>query len=690
MVTVSKGEYLRASLRQTYKEIINEEIEIEESEAKSLGLIKNDNQEELTPQEPINIYDYLVYEAVDNCYFGFGTTSYWAGNIYYSTDLGYHWNNLESHSITPLILKGNKILFKGNVYVFGDTPEINVIGKYKLSGNLNSIKYINSSNNNSLYLGNDNCISIKDLIISNSINNLHIYGDLLEELEIPNNITQLYISCSKLTELEIPNTVTNLNINECTGLTELEIPSSVTNLNIYGCTGLTEIEIPNSVTDLTINGCTGLTELEIPNSVINLDCNFYGYNNLTYIIFGSRITYIDNYYNLGTYNLENLEYIQILSENFNINHLSNIIDSLPYQTIIYLHLNLKSILQEIYGNCYEYNGHTIRYIGESEPIIEPTGQQEPTGEIEPTGETGQTEEIEPYQITYKHLDYIEWSEFANNNFIISVEIPGTIRKIESYAFSNCKKLESVIIPDSVTNLGGYIFSNCSSLISISIPNSIYSLPGGMFYNCTSLQTFNIPKNIESIGSSCFEGCMNLTSIIMNSNIRALSDNVFKNCTNLTSFNFNNISNIFNECFKNCISLTEINLTKACYLGDYVFENCSNLLKVTLNNNVIDVYDGNITIGSYAFNNCTSLRELNIICKETYGSTHNELKYKIVNGCTSLNKITYLCSNQEDINNIERDTWGTVANSGVFIKNPDVTISLDQIPEGWTIQDYVEE
>ena len=385
MVAIRKGQYLAAKLKNEFSNIKNETIEIESSEALSLGLTQNENVEP-TPQEPINIYDYLVFEAVDNCYFSFGTgTGNYAGTVEYSIDEGYHWNKLESNSVTPLILFGNKILFKGNILIcdnYGSYPGFSSTGKYKLLGNINSINYKNIYNfviqNKTFKLIDSNCKSIN---INTNSSTLYLYSmNSLTELIIPSSVTDLNLNyCPKLAELIIPSSVTDLNLNYCPKLAELTIPSSVTNLSLHECNSLTELTIPNSVTNLSLGECNSLTELTIPNSVTNL--HLQNCSDLTHIIFGNNIT--DFYSNVNITSSEKLEYIEILSENFNINNLY-FINDLPITTIVKFALSLKQSIKNIYNNnCYEIFGHTIRYIGESEPIIEPIGESGETGE-EPT------------------------------------------------------------------------------------------------------------------------------------------------------------------------------------------------------------------------------------------------------------------------------------------------------------------
>ena len=80
-------------------------------------------------------------------------------------------------------------------------------------------------------------------------------------------------------------------------------------------------------------------------------------------------------------------------------------------------------------------------------------------------------------------------EVFNRKNIITVEIPDTIRKIDTGAFE-CSDIKKVTFAEGVKIIGNNAFRCCDNLNSVHLPN-----------------------NLEKIGNSAFESCRNLTNII---------------------------------------------------------------------------------------------------------------------------------------------------------------------------------
>lgn len=148
----------------------------------------------------------------------------------------------------------------------------------------------------------------------------------------------------------------------------------------------------------------------------------------------------------------------------------------------------------------------------------------------------------------------------NNTALTYIQIPNTVKSIESLAFNSCPYLASVNIPDTVTSIGdsafartsltsitipdgvtsieSNAFNGCRSLVSINIPEGITSISGFVFGMCTSLTSISIPNSVTSIGEYSFQVCSSLASITIPENVTSIGEYSFENCTALTDFNFN--------------------------------------------------------------------------------------------------------------------------------------------------------
>lgn len=69
-----------------------------------------------------------------------------------------------------------------------------------------------------------------------------------------------------------------------------------------------------------------------------------------------------------------------------------------------------------------------------------------------------------------------------------VEIPGTVKVLNSATFAHCNSLETVIVSEGVEELSKYVFGECKSLKEIVLPKSLTQIADGAFDNCETLHT----------------------------------------------------------------------------------------------------------------------------------------------------------------------------------------------------------
>ena len=93
--------------------------------------------------------------------------------------------------------------------------------------------------------------------------------------------------------------------------------------------------------------------------------------------------------------------------------------------------------------------------------------------------------------------------FTGSTSLISITIPNSVTRIDSWAFHNCTSLTSIIIPDSVTTIGDLTFYNCTSLESITIPDSVTSIGRFTLCQCTSLTRADLGNSITDISQDMF-------------------------------------------------------------------------------------------------------------------------------------------------------------------------------------------
>ena len=229
--------------------------------------------------------------------------------------------------------------------------------------------------------------------------------------------------------------------------------------------------------------------------------------------------------------------------------------------------------------------------------------------------------------------------YLNGELIKNLEIPNTVKTIESNTFMNCTDLTSVTIPNSVTTIGSGAFSGCSGMTSVTIPNSISSIGNSAFIGCSGLISITIPKSVTSIGSNPFADCRSLRSIsvesgntmydsrekcnaiietssnnlicgckntIIPNGVTSIGDCAFSGCSGLTSVAIpNSVTSIGRSAFSGCSGLTSVTIPNNVTSIEYsVFSGCSGMTSVIIPNNVT-------TINTWAFKGCSSLTSVTI-------------------------------------------------------------------------------
>ncbi len=294
----------------------------------------------------------------------------------------------------------------------------------------------------------------------------------------------------------------------------------------YDCTGLTTISIGNNVTHIgyaAFSGCSNLTYVNIPNSLLTIGSYaFSGCTKMESIVLP-----------------EGLETIQA--------------NAFMYCTNLQS-INIPSSVTAIEEFAFEYSGVTKYNIASLESWL---------------------------NIDFQ-VDEIERHLFINNEEIIDVTIPTSIKKVKRYVFANCTGLKTIQFHDGVTWIDNHAFSGCTGLKSIDLPESVTTINYSAFSNCSSLETINIPNGITTLYSTTFSNCTSLKEIIIPDGVIDLAFGVFYGCSSLTSISIpNSVTTIGDLSFDYCTSLRTIIIGSGVQSikKDNTFANCSALTDV---------------------------------------------------------------------------------------------------------------
>lgn len=102
--------------------------------------------------------------------------------------------------------------------------------------------------------------------------------------------------------------------------------------------------------------------------------------------------------------------------------------------------------------------------------------------------------------------------FYNSSGLTSLQLPDSIKAINTSAFRQNPNLELSTLPQNVTDIGTYAFDGDSSITITDIPKSTRVIGTNAFRNCTGLTEITFHSKPVIMQAGIFTGCTNLTTI----------------------------------------------------------------------------------------------------------------------------------------------------------------------------------
>ena len=178
--------------------------------------------------------------------------------------------------------------------------------------------------------------------------------------------------------------------------------------------------------------------------------------------------------------------------------------------------------------------------------------------------------------------------FSPNDDVISLTIPGTVRRIEEDAFARLTKLTSLTIPEGVESVGSAAFSHCFLLREVSLPDTLTEVGWNPWSMCQKLTDIRVSPNhpaLEVIDGVLFGRAdrrliccpigLGMTDYDIPQGTVIIGKMAFFNCTSLKSFTIpESVRTIEEQAFWYCIFLTDITIPDTVTnIGDYAFSHC---------------------------------------------------------------------------------------------------------------------
>ena len=157
---------------------------------------------------------------------------------------------------------------------------------------------------------------------------------------------------------------------------------------------------------------------------------------------------------------------------------------------------------------------------------------------------------------------IDADVFANNDQLISVKIPDSVRWIGCRAFSSCKNLKKVVLPATA----GLVIA------------------AGAFEECSALAELSAIKSASRIDADAFMHCKSLPSVEIAGETH-VAPNAFAHCHGLKSVVIDGRAHLAAKSFLNCRTLSKLTLRGGVEVEGYAFNACSEIEDIELDENV---------------------------------------------------------------------------------------------------------
>ena len=138
----------------------------------------------------------------------------------------------------------------------------------------------------------------------------------------------------------------------------------------------------------------------------------------------------------------------------------------------------------------------------------------------------------PSHVNGRTVTKIGESAFGECDRLTGIDIPSSVKAIDSYAFAHCTALKRVTMPGELDCDMMGTFFGCESLEDIVIPQGVRNIEYPAFCYCSGLKSIVLPLGLESIAANAFNGCSLLTSVTVPYGVETIEDWAFNGCAGL--------------------------------------------------------------------------------------------------------------------------------------------------------------
>ena len=247
----------------------------------------------------------------------------------------------------------------------------------------------------------------------------------------------------------------------------------------------------------------------------------------------------------------------------------------------------------------------------------------------------------PYYKTSYSEHFTENNVVGNNMFdkaksLISLVLPSTIQKMESYSIQNCDNLATITIPELCKEVESSAIYFCKNLSSIHIGKSLEKFESMNGNFCPALKTISVDANnanFVSVNGILYSKDMDIlykypsgkaeSSFEIPSSVKIIDDYAFSSASLEDITMPDGLETINTGAFDGCKGLLSVEMPQTVKeIGMFAFQNCAKITNVVIPDQVKE-------LKSFVFGYCVNLREVII------GASVVNIDGSLFSGCTSL-------------------------------------------------------
>jgi len=367
------------------------------------------------------------------------------------------------------------------------------------------------------------------------------FSEQVKEFVIPDGVTEIgenAFSESNIVSVEIPSSVKTIHKSaflKCHSLQRVILHEGLETIREYAfqwCEKLSEINIPNTVKTIekyALSKCSNLQKVILPEGLETIgEATFWQCSHLSGISIPGTVKTIEKSVFQECSSLkkvilnEGLE--SIGKEAFNgCQKLSEI--NLPN--------SIKAMDKTLFKDCFSLQKPVFDKTNNNLKMLCLKALMDKLG-MEVDGKV-----VKKYKYSEQRKEVVipdgitEIDGYAfNSTEIVSVEIPSTVKTIDSYTFGNCKRLQQVILHEGLESIGDYAFYGCNNLSEVYIPSSVKIIGEYAFNECSKLKQVFLNNGLKTIERGAFHKCKSLPEVIIPKSVKRIDNFAFSRCVGL--------------------------------------------------------------------------------------------------------------------------------------------------------------